>query len=437
MILLRSAIAGLASAALLPVVWSSVASAELPIEEGPNHLGVAECASAMCHGALFTGEGDGNLRLDEYRSWLRHDPHAQAYRVLLNARSKRIARNLGITAPERDDLCLDCHATNVDQSRRGERFHLSDGVTCEACHGGAEPWIDSHAKGSSREKNLAAGMYPTEDVVKRAELCLSCHLGTADQFVSHRIMAAGHPRMSFELETFTQLQSHYEVDDDYRRRKAQPSGARTWALGEIVAARAYLELFQEKTQPGGWPEFGVFDCYSCHQPIRNPLLSSEVGRVEHALPRMREHSLEASLDIVRVVAPSELPEFQDTLESLVAKVAAGDSGSLAGASKLRDLLALVLPKVGAWKPSLAETRALTRALAGRYATRTPLSYSQADQATMAIQAVSVELLMAPRGEPVRANLGRLFDATAEDSTFDADAFRREMQTLRASLEHMG
>ena len=50
--------------------------------------------------------------------------------------------------------------------------------------------------------NVARGLYPTSDPVAQARLCLSCHFGNRDKFVTHRMMGAGHPRMSFELETF-------------------------------------------------------------------------------------------------------------------------------------------------------------------------------------------------------------------------------------------
>ena len=55
--------------------------------------------------------------------------------------------------------------------------------------------------------------------VERARLCLSCHFGDPLRFANHRIMGAGHPRMSFELDTFTALQpAHFKVDADYRKR---------------------------------------------------------------------------------------------------------------------------------------------------------------------------------------------------------------------------
>ena len=89
------------------------------------------------------------------------------------------------TAP----ICLNCHADNVPSDKRGPKFQISDGVGCEACHGGSEKWIQSHAAESATHKgNVALGMYSTEQPLKRAELCLGCHLGTKDRFATHAIM---------------------------------------------------------------------------------------------------------------------------------------------------------------------------------------------------------------------------------------------------------
>jgi light-regulated signal transduction histidine kinase (bacteriophytochrome) len=86
-------------------------------------------------------------------------------------------------------------------------FVMADGVACETCHGPAQRWISSHVQpNATHAQNLANGMYATADDVQRARLCLSCHFGTADKFVDHRMISAGHPRLSFELDTFSQIE---------------------------------------------------------------------------------------------------------------------------------------------------------------------------------------------------------------------------------------
>ena len=111
--------------------------------------------------------------------------------------------------------------------RRGPQFQLSDGVGCEACHGGAEPWLGTHLSGADHKANLAAGMYPTDQPLARGMRCLSCHLGDDKKFVAHKIMGAGHPPMPFELDTYTAIEpAHFVVNDSYVERKGRPNDMR-------------------------------------------------------------------------------------------------------------------------------------------------------------------------------------------------------------------
>ena len=246
------------------------ASPPMPGVADYKHLGVATCATSVCHGKLAPQPGK-NVALNEYRIWTQEDRHAQAYRTLELAESKRIAANLGLPSATTAKICLDCHADNVPSDKRGPKFQMSDGVGCEACHGGSEKWIESHAAESATHKdNVARGMYPTEQPLKRAQVCLGCHLGTKDRFATHAIMGAGHPRLSFELEAYTTNQpAHYVVDADYEQRKGKIEGMNLWLTGQIESARRMLTLLQtDMFHSGGmFPELAFYDCHSCHHPM--------------------------------------------------------------------------------------------------------------------------------------------------------------------------
>src|ERR1700754_970129 len=128
-----------------------VGSAALAAEPGVadyKHLGVASCATSVCHGKLAPAPGK-HVALNEYQTWTQEDRHAQAYRTLELPVSKRIAANLGLASAATGKICLDCHSDNIPAEKRGPKFQLSDGVGCEACHGGAEKWIESHAAESA------------------------------------------------------------------------------------------------------------------------------------------------------------------------------------------------------------------------------------------------------------------------------------------------
>ena len=264
--------------ALFTAAWGGTALAQQAEIERYRHLGAATCASSVCHGKIAPQPGR-NVGLNEYRTWIQEDRHASAYRTLEQPLSKRIAANLKLGNPTKAKICLDCHADNVPQNRRGPKFQMSDGVGCESCHGGAEKWIQSHASAKRKHgENVAQGMYPGERPLERAQLCLSCHLGTKDKLATHAIMAAGHPRLSFELEAYTTNQpAHFTVDADYRLRKGKIDGVNLWLTGQLESARAMLLLQRSELfhPPGMFPELALYDCHSCHHPMDRPRWSAQ------------------------------------------------------------------------------------------------------------------------------------------------------------------
>ena len=251
--------------ALLALVCTGVADAE-----EAKHLGVATCASSVCHGRVEMSEKHQAL-MTEYSTWFRHDPHSRAFETLKSPLSQRIARNLGIADASQSDQCLDCHTDNVEPAKRVEEFHLGDGVGCESCHGGAEHWISEHYRdGVTYADNVALGMRDLVDPFNRAKVCADCHIGSDDRIASHRIMAAGHPRLRFELATYQAIMPAHHVEDEaYQQRKSPPGPVSLWAAGVQVSALRYLELLVGKhmNTGGPFPEFALFDCYSCHKSI--------------------------------------------------------------------------------------------------------------------------------------------------------------------------
>jgi hypothetical protein len=131
-----------------------------------KHMGVATCSNSVCHGATEVS-AKARIQMNEFAVWQEFDPHAKSYRTLLSAESQAIAKKLGVGAAEQAQVCLDCHADNPPAAMRGEKFQISDGVGCEACHGGAEPWIATHVDSRPRATISPRACIPTEDPVRR------------------------------------------------------------------------------------------------------------------------------------------------------------------------------------------------------------------------------------------------------------------------------
>jgi hypothetical protein len=434
------AIALLAPAAALAQSPQAQAPHPLPYQSKDKNLGVVNCASSLCHGSI-TPWKDSNILQTEYVTWSRVDKHAiKAYQILTNDRSKRIAKNLGLKEPAHEaKICVDCHGYAPPVEMRGERFKISDGVSCEACHGPAERWVKSHtAPGATHAENVANGLYPTDDPLAQARLCLSCHFGNKDKFVTHRIMGAGHPRITFELDTFTQTQPpHFVIDADWQKRKRQWDPVRVWAIGQALAAQEIIDVLLDpkRSRDGLFPELVVFDCHSCHHPMSDvrwtPRLGIGPGRI-----RMNDANLLMLKQIVRRTLPQEEKNYNDLVSALHRAVAGDGGDALDAARKLRTGLDVVIAKLGTQNFNTEDLRAILSGLiedglAGQYT-----DYAGAEQATMAMG--SVLNFLAKRGDLPRvadANvaLGRLHETVKDDEKYQPQRFQAALGELKKTV----
>lgn len=277
----------------------------------PRYLGVSSCASSNCHGSSRPRETSPVLQ-NEFFSWYKKDEHSKAYKSLLTPEAKRMAFQLGIGAPEKEQRCLGCHATNAPAQLQGERFALSDGVGCESCHGAADGWIKAHVeKGATHQSNIASGLRDLDSPVVRASLCIDCHGVTGKNGLDHTLYGAGHPRVEFELDSYQAVMPrHWREDDDYRARKPTVSRTTAWLLGQYTLARNVTTLAKAE---GNTPDFSLYQCYSCHHdfsekqflwknyrgtPGKPPLNDAAVDILATTLSRPA-HQIDRSLDTVR------------------------------------------------------------------------------------------------------------------------------------------
>jgi cytochrome c554/c'-like protein len=421
---------------LLFAALPAAADAPLPYEASGKHLGVVNCASSLCHGSITPWKGS-NVLQTEYVTWSRVDKHSsRAYAVLLEERSQRIARNLGLKEPAHQaKLCLDCHADNPPAARRGERFKVADGVGCEACHGPSENWIRSHtAPAATHEENLSRGLYPTSEPVAQARLCLSCHFGNKDKIVTHRMMGAGHPRMAFELDTFTQTApAHFVIDDDWQKRKRTWDGVRVWAVGQAIVAQELIDVLldEKRSHDGLFPELVVFDCHACHHPMSNVRWTPRQG-VGPGRIRFNDANLLMLRQVVRQVLPAEEKEYNDLVSALYKSVAGEGGDTIESARRLRAGLERLVGRLAERSFDGRDLRGILSGLvddglAGQYS-----DYAGAEQATMAIG--SVLNFLAKRGElksvrDANAALGRLHAEVRNDETFRPEKYRAALAEL--------
>lgn len=367
-------------------------AAGLPQYGTDVHLGVASCAGSNCHGSIEPWAGSRVLQ-NEYVTWSTKDQHAKAYEHLLSDESKRIARNLGIGAPHTEGLCLDCHADNAASGKRGRQFQISDGVGCEACHGGAQRWLGPHVSTVfSRQDFFDMGMYPTEDPVERAQLCLSCHFGSDRKFVTHRLMGAGHPRMSFELDTFTAIQpAHYVVDDDYRRRKTVIDGVQTWAIGQALALIQSLDAIadSDRNRDGLFPELVLFDCQACHHNLKDVRWQARASTgLGPGVVRLNDANLVMLRLIVRHFSPPLAERLTAEGRTLHQAAVSDFDAMVTAARQLKNTVSEAVSLLSRRSFTEGDMRALWSEVLAAAQTAEYQDYAAAEQATMALGSIA-------------------------------------------------
>jgi len=253
---------------------------KISAEESSHYLGSPSCGSGSCHN-LNQGRGQTG---SEYTTWSGFDPHHKAYQVLFDPRSDRIMKNLfdkGSGSAGSQQLCLNCHATNQgDFVKSGPGFTLAEGVGCEACHGGSAKYIGVHFTTkvmalSPAEKEAQYGLRNTKELSTRAGICADCHIGNLSKGmeVNHDLIAAGHPRLNFELSAFlANYPKHWKQADELKRHP--DFHARAWEVGQVESSRSSIKLLGDRAQQvvqkknQAWPEFTEFDCFACHKDLQ-------------------------------------------------------------------------------------------------------------------------------------------------------------------------
>src|SRR5688572_27181282 len=445
------ALAVLGLLALLLLLRPVGAQAVAQAGSGGTYMGVASCSGTTCHGR---SEGDGPVvRQDEIMLW--QDPstaagaHSRAYAVLRDPRSQVIAQRLGIGEASQAPMCLGCHAT--PPGPRGARFQQSDGIGCESCHGPSSGWLSSHyAVGGTHANNVSRGLIPLENPRARAALCLDCHFGSADegQFVTHRIMAAGHPRISFELDLFTTLQQHHQEDADYRNRKGVIDSVRMWAVGQSMALERSLSLFASaRGTEGVFPEFYFFDCHSCHRRITDepdfrPTAVANPGRpIPSGMPPYNDENIIMLAAASRVVAPQLAQRFERDSRAFHQALTRDRAAAVTAAGTLRETSRALATAFAGTELSRTQTFAIIDTITSQAISPRFTDYAGSVQAVMATDTLLSALV--DEGEVpesaannIRADINSAYRAVRDPNAYSPGDFRAALGRAAAAIRRL-
>lgn len=413
----------------LTTLYSFLFTSQVLLAEDAKHfMGTGSCSSSNCHGSV-SPKNSTNVLQNEYVTWLKHDRHAKAFAVLASEDSQLMAKNLGLGNPQTEALCLRCHSTHLENpKRRGDKYQIEDGVSCESCHGASERWLPAHtARDASYEKNIELGLTKLNNAADMANVCVDCHFGNEEQFVNHRLIGAGHPRLTFELDTFLNLMpKHWAIDEYYKKRKGEYHPARAWFAGQLAVSREILYRLSSKqrSQQGIFPELSMFYCYSCHHD-----LTSEQWKVRNYQGSPGEPQLNlSSLIVIRQALRAVKPALGDKLEKEMDALNKG----LRSGSKDRGLVELQksLSDKSLSVTDSSQNRNMLKQLTA-YAANTPhLQYEVAEQLAMGVSSIMSEL--SPDGKMLKQEIDALYDSLKDPKRFVAEDFTKAAVALNTA-----
>jgi hypothetical protein len=245
-----------------------------------------------------------HVRLDEFEIW-KTDKHGSAYENLTSPLGQEMGKRLGnLDVKDRKTGCLGCHSASTEEvtkRQQGDAFKLSDGVSCENCHGAANEWFGPHSETTWRKNSpiekAAKGMNDLRDPVRQSSKCLSCHVGSVPEgkVVTHEMYAVGHPPLpSIEVARFADNMRHWWLIKEKPESKNDPAllkgnefeRSRLSLVSAANALRASMMQLAEESAidkppaPGeSWPDYARFDCASCHHELQRPSWRQERGFV--------------------------------------------------------------------------------------------------------------------------------------------------------------
>lgn len=412
-----------------------------------THMGVASCAGSTCHGRSIA---DGTpVSQNEVLRWQEESSpggaHSRAYRVIREPRGQAIIRRMNLNEDGVRRECLGCHSS--EGAKR-----IQEGVDCETCHGAATRWLSTHyTVGATHQRNVSQGMTDLVNPQTRAKVCLDCHLsGDGEgQFVFHRIMAAGHPRVSFEMDLFSALQQHWTEDADYAQRKGKTNSVRNWAVGQAEAVKRSLALFSqaEFAQDGVFPEFYFYDCHSCHRRIYDNqdgaiTKSPNPGRpIPTGMPPYNDENMIMLLAAARTVAPDLAGQFDARSKAFHAAMAQGRGPAVQAAGALRQSAETLSDRFARSDFSRQQAFAIMNTIAGDAISARFTDYEGAVQSVMAIDTLLNGLVN--RGDvsqasaaALRARINQAYSAVRDPNGFQPANFRRALGGAVASIRSL-
>ncbi len=276
------------------------------------------------------------------------------------------------------------------------------------------------------------------------------------------MIAAGHPILTFELDTFAaQMPPHWRpADGDWHSTRA-------WAIGQAVALRESAKRLSRRGQQEnapGWPEFAEFDCFACHREVRNvestyftrddrnflkpgeewpPSWRQKSGYEGVAgIPRWDASQYVVFRELVKAVAPEArqtLDEKMAVLGQLMAKISAANPQKIStAATDVADFVDDLISLVEDVKPDAQLLSQLLQNISDASPEIASAGFRVAGQAAMAMDALFVDYRKHVNpGEEKSASIdeaiSKLFESLEKPEAYAPEPFQKRLQEVQGLM----
>jgi hypothetical protein len=348
-----------------------------------------------------------------------------------------MASILKIGPAEKSKKCLVCHALSVEPAHRAREFEVSEGVSCESCHGPASAWLGPHIQPTANHADMVRlGLVDNKNLGIRSERCLSCHLGARGMEVDHEMIAAGHPDLIFELDAYTAVEPPHWVE-----KNVDPLfGMRAWSIGQAVQMREGLFRIARRAHAGPWPEFSEMECITCHHALTGP--ESWRQREGYADRRAGDPPYNlARIVVFRHFAREIDPDTTRDMEAATVRVArlvtamSSDRAAVeSAATRAAELADKLVAEVSAARYDRARTESLLRNIASDGDMISRQGERAAEQATMTVDSLYIAVAKAgATSAETRSAIDNLFIQVKNPSSYNAPQFAAQMRSVAATL----
>jgi hypothetical protein len=265
-------------------------------------------------------------------------------------------------------------------------------------------------------------------------------LGTEDNVVNHEMIAAGHPDLTFELDSYSAVMPrHWKESLD----KDPWLNVRAWSVGQGVQLRQSLRRLARDANGPNWPEYAEMDCFACHHALTR---SEDSWRQESGYPGRRPGVAAwnpSRYAVLRVLVQEIDPDHGRRLESDLKEL----ESSMNRLSPEREKVAAAAQRSAGTAQELV-SRISTQPYDGQLTLRLlksitaqsgPLSGEgerTAEQATMAVDSLFIALSRnqhVTNDQQIRQAISGLFQQLENPSAYNPKRFAEQMRKVEQLL----